>query len=188
MNFEQTAYQEGKLESHPRKSSWLGALFLGILLGLLGVSLRSELGLSASNTAVEMAPDFEIPLFGQEASIKLSQFQGQGVVVNFWASWCYPCREEMALLESSWQNNGDKGVVFVGVNVWDKEAEAVQFLNKSGVTYFNGPDVDEKAIGSYTLQGVPTTLFISPDGSLNQVIYGMLTPDSLSKAVEAIIP
>jgi thiol-disulfide isomerase/thioredoxin len=145
-------------------------------------------GLTAERAASPLAPDFEIPPFGEGATLRLSEFRGNGVVLNFWASWCFPCRQEMALLESTWQEYKDRGVVFIGINVWDQQPDAVEFLRESGVTYLNGPDIDGDVVEKFTVAGIPTTLFIAPDGRLNHTIYGLLNSDSLSQAVATIAP
>jgi peroxiredoxin len=167
---------------------WLPISLFGLLLALLVALATGLLDGAQAGTNANLAPDFEVPLLGQDGSIRLSQFRGQGVVINFWASWCHPCRQEMALLESSWRTFQDEGIVFVGVNVWDKEAEALAFLDESGVTYLNGSDFDGEVAELSSLQGVPTTLFISPDGRLKHTIYGLLERESLTHAIESIIP
>jgi cytochrome c biogenesis protein CcmG/thiol:disulfide interchange protein DsbE len=123
-----------------------------------------------------------------DESFQLSHYRGQGVVINFWASWCYPCRQEMSLLESSWRTYREQGVVFVGVDVWDTEADAKEFLQEFDVTYPTGLDTTSEIAKLYALQGVPTTLFIAPDGTINHIIFGLLNPESLTNAVAEIIP
>lgn len=167
---------------------WLPITLFVLLLGLLVALAAGQVEGRETELSANLAPDFEMILLGEEQEIRLSQFRGQGVVVNFWASWCYPCRQEMALLESSWLAYRDEGVVFIGVNVWDEEAEALAFLKESGVTYMNGGDFDGDVAETNGLQGVPTTLFISSDGRLQHTIYGLLDGESLTHAIESIIP
>lgn len=185
-------------QNQKSKSEWLagktskfalGLLLAGISLGFLAAFAGNHLvSLLDTQPAAKPAPDFEIPLFGADESFQLSHYRGQGVVINFWASWCHPCRQEMSLLESSWRTYRDQGVVFVGVDVWDSEADAKAFLQEFDVTYPTGLDATSEIAKLYALQGVPTTLFIAPDGTINHIILGLLNSESLAQAVEEIIP
>lgn len=84
-------------------------------------------------------PDFNIRLYNGE-TFTLSEHRGQVVVVNFWASWCPPCRSEAPTLEAVWQTYRERGLVLVGVNVWDSEAAALKFVREFGLTFPTGPD------------------------------------------------
>ncbi len=95
----------------------------------------------------------------------------------------------MSLLESTWQTYKNQGVVFVGVNVWEEaETDAQNFLSETDTTYPIGLDTNGDTAKLYALQGVPTTLFIAPDGTVNHIIYGLLNPESLTQAIEDINP
>lgn len=96
------------------------------------------------------APDFTLPLF-EGGEIILSDLQGQVVVINFWASWCIPCRDEAPFLEQVWRKYRDQGVVFLGVDYLDTNKEAQAFLEEFGVTYPNGPDIGTKIAKQYHL-------------------------------------
>ena len=83
----------------------------------------------------EAAPDFELDLFDGNR-VRLSDFKGKVVVLNFWASWCPPCRKEMPAFERTWQEYRDQGVVFVGVAVQDYEADSRAFAREARVGNF----------------------------------------------------
>lgn len=142
----------------------------------------------AEQAGVVMAPEFEIPLYGSDVHFRLSEHRGQGVVINFWASWCGPCRKEMPVLERGWRAYRERGVVFIGVNVSDSEAAATAFLRQVGVTYPNGPDPRGEVSERYHLIGLPETFFVRPDGAISRRVIGGVTEESLAKAVEAILP
>lgn len=146
----------------------------------------SEKG-SAARPAT-MAPDFDILLYGSTAHFRLSDYRGQGVVINFWASWCHPCREEMPLLEETWLTYQDRGIVFIGVNVSDTEEKATAFLREVGVSYPNGLDAGGEVSGQYHVIGLPQTVFVAPDGSISHTIMGRVTQDTLIRAIEEILP
>jgi cytochrome c biogenesis protein CcmG/thiol:disulfide interchange protein DsbE len=88
------------------------------------------------------------------------------VVVNFWASWCPPCREEAPELEAAWQRLRGRGVVLLGVNVWDSEDTARQFLQAFGVTYPNGPDPQGRVLIEFGVTGIPETYVVDGGGLL----------------------
>ena len=120
------------------------------------------------------APNFTLKTFdGQD--ISLSDLQGKTVLLNFWASWCMPCRQEAGALERSWQKYKDKDVVFVGVNVWDENSNALNYMSKFGGSYPHGLDPDEEIQIDYGVGGVPETYFIDSSGTVRDKFTGPLT-------------
>jgi len=133
-----------------------------------------------------MAPDFSITGFdGRKAT--LSELRGQVVIVNFWASWCPPCREEAAYLEQTWRKYKDKGVVFIGVDYVDTEKEALAYIQEFDITYLNGPDIKTRISQAYNIQGVPETFFIAKNGELRGVHIGALYPPQLDDKIEELL-
>lgn len=176
-----------------------GMLALVLVLGLLIVLVwnvaghrRAAGGVAASKggptVSASPALDFEIPLFGSDGHFRLSDYRGQGVVINFWASWCAPCRKEMPILEQGWRTYKDRGITFIGVNVSDSEEKAAAFLREVGVTYANGPDPGGEVSALYHLIGLPETFFVTPDGVIAQRVIGGVTEERLKEAMKAILP
>lgn len=162
----------------------VGILFIFIVF--LGARLiqanRSELRASGG------APPFTFTTFDGE-TISLSDLQGKGVVLNFWASWCDPCREEAVLLEESWQAEKDNGIVFLGLDYLDQEPAALAYLEQYGVTYPNGPDLRSEAARRYGIKGVPETFFIDPEGKIVEIIIGpIVNPAKMSQLLDKIRP
>jgi cytochrome c biogenesis protein CcmG/thiol:disulfide interchange protein DsbE len=176
-----------------RTSAFVSVVLLGLLIVLIwniAGQRRATGGMAASRggPSASPAPDFDIPLYGSDVHFRLSDHRGQGVVINFWASWCHPCREEMPVLEEGWRTYKDRGIAFIGANVSDSEEKAAAFLREIGVTYPNGPDPGGEVSALYHLSGLPETFFVTPDGVVAQRVIGGVTAEGLSEAVDAILP
>jgi cytochrome c biogenesis protein CcmG/thiol:disulfide interchange protein DsbE len=141
----------------------LAMIGLLVLMGWGLLNLSNVTGLSGITRVQQPAPEFKLPLF-DGGEVVLSGLSGKPVVINFWASWCPPCRWEAKGLEDTWRTYKNEGVVFIGVNVQDAEANAARFLSDFGVTYPNGPDADGKITVDYGVIGLPTTFFINKEG------------------------
>ena len=153
-----------------RLLAW-GVLF--VLLIILAISLmRSQRGPVGPG---ERAPEFVLTTFdGRE--IDSASLAGKIIVINFWASWCKPCEQEAADLQTAWEEYDPTGqVVFLGVDYVDTEPEAMDYLTKFAITYPNGPDLGTRISQSFRIQGVPETYFIDQDGTLTFVKKGPFT-------------
>ncbi len=129
------------------------------------------------------APDFTLKGFDGK-QVKLSDYKGKVVIVNFWASWCPPCAEEAPTLESGWQKFKNEGVVFLGVNLWDDPQNAEQFIEDNDLTYINGTTKTGTAT-EYGLTGIPETYVIDKNGQVIRRWRGPLTDHELANLVEA---
>lgn len=146
-----------------------------IILIIMGYAIFGKREAVTSSPLVgKQAPDFTLKQFDGE-EIKLSDLRGKTVLVNFWASWCMPCRQEARALEESWEKYKDKDVVFIGVNVWDEQSSAISYMDKYGGPYPHGTDPAEEIQVEYGIGGVPETYFISPSGVIIDKYNGPLT-------------
>ena len=145
------------------------AVILGLLVLLALGLMRSQQGPVAEG---QLAPVFSLNTFdGQE--IDLADLKGKVVVINFWASWCKPCEQEAADLETAWRHYEPGGqVIFLGVDYVDTEPEARAYLSKFDITYPNGPDLGTRISQAYRIRGVPETYVVAPDGKLSFVKIG----------------
>jgi cytochrome c biogenesis protein CcmG/thiol:disulfide interchange protein DsbE len=156
------------------------------LIGLFAVSLQitaaGQLGLS--NTAA--APDFTFtPFEGQP--FKLSSLHGKVVVLNIWASWCEPCKEEALVLENGWRRYKERGVVFLGADYIDTEPKAREFIKQFNVTYPNGPDIGSNIYRQFRAKGVPETYFIDQQGHIKLVVVGPVNEAQLTNKIEELL-
>lgn len=166
-------------------------LGLVLVLGVIGIAIvqQRDTGDGPSSTSKlinQPAPAMALTTFDGDV-VTLEQHRGKVVVLNFWASWCDPCRREMPLLQAAQSDD----VVVIGVDLKnDKAADAQAFAAKIGATYPMGQDIGsndplhgpiELSFGSAALY--PTTIFISPDGTISGVHIGELTGDLLDAAI-----
>jgi len=168
------------------------------LLVLIGVGLNRPLinriqeleaafGRQAGTRAGQAAPDFTLQQF-DGGVFRLTDHRGQGVVLNFWASWCTPCRAEMPYFETTYRTYQERGVIFLGVAVQDNAESARAFLRELGITYPSGLDEGNEIALRYQLVGLPTTVFIAPDGKVIRKQTGAISDDQLVTFVEEITP
>lgn len=159
--------------------------FLGLLVW--GMMNRQPItGLSGITMVHRPAPDFHLNTF-DGASISLSDLRGKPVVINFWASWCPPCRYEAPLIENAWRLFEKRDVVFIGVNVQDKKEDALRYLREFNITYPNGPDPTGEIGINYGVSGLPVTFFVSREGEIVRRWVGALDPKELMASIQEIM-
>lgn len=174
-----------------RRRPWL---FLAVavtvlaLLGLLWYGLSKNPGVAVGGAAPlsGAAPDFTVTtLDGKQ--LRLSDLRGQVVVVNFWASWCVPCRTEAAELNAASAGYETKGVVFVGIAWNDVESEARKFVQQYRVPYATALDMEGRIAIDYGLTGVPETFVIDRQGRLTQKWVGPVTAARLGGLIDPLL-
>ena len=150
---------------------WQGVIVLILLAFVLLLAARLIQTNQSEQRASGVAPAFTLTTFdGQK--ISSADLLGKGVVLNFWASWCDPCRDEAAMLEETWNREKDNGIVFVGLDYLDQEPAAKAYMAEFGITYPSGPDLQSAAARRYGIKGVPETFFINPQGSITDIVIG----------------
>lgn len=131
------------------------------------------------------APDFTLELF-DGGQITLSELKGRPVVVNFWASWCKACKEEAPVLEAGWRTYRDRGVMFIGIDFKDTEADALAHIREFGKTYPIGPDPGHVAV-DYGLLGIPETFFIDKEGIIVHRHIGAVKEADITSNLEELL-
>ena len=157
----------------------------GVLLSIVTRGgANSQLEGSPSLVSQERpAPDFTLlDLNGDQVS--LAQFRGQPVVINFWATWCPPCRDEIPRLVEAYQREKD-GVVFIAIS--DEPANVVgPFVKKNAIPYANLLDGDDRVSSAYGIKALPTTLFISRDGEIKVYYTGGMSARIIEEGLRRI--
>ena len=122
--------------------------------------------------------DFQITtLDGRE--LRLSDLRGSIVMVDFWSSWCPPCRAEASVLAEAYERWSELGVEFVGVSIWDNEEDVADFIKRHNITYPNGIDEDGSIAVEFGVKGIPEKFFVNPQGEIVRKINGPNTSQSL---------
>jgi len=134
----------------------------------------------------ETARDFSLNLIGG-GSLKISDYRGQVVMVDFWASWCQPCRVEAPTLAKVYQEFQRQPVEFIGVDVWDNIGDAEVFLQQEGHNYPNGFDGEGVIAIDYGVRGIPGKYFIDREGVLVKKLSGPLTETTLRDTLNELL-
>lgn len=179
-----------------RKKRWeilmLASLAAGILWTVVS-RVPSAVGapLSSSPSPREgfLAPDFTLDTLNG-GKVTLSDLRGKIVLINFWATWCLPCREETPALEKSYEQYKDSGVVILGVNLTDQDivSEIESFVQEFELTYPILLDRDGSVGFLYQIKGLPTTFFINRDGIIRTVLVGgPMSETFIRSKIEALL-
>lgn len=137
-----------------------------------------------------LAPDFTLDTLDGN-KVTLSELRGKAVVVNFWATWCLPCRVETPALEKSYEQYRDSGVVILGVNLTNQDliSEVNSFVQEFKLTYPILLDNDGRVSGTlYQVRGLPTTFFVNREGVIRTVLVGgPMSETFISSKIEALL-
>lgn len=159
-----------------RFATWMTwALILGMIWTVISRVSSDQLQAQAGSVPKEgfTAPDFTLGLL-DGGKITLSELKGKVVLVNFWTSWCPPCRKEMPAIESVYRSYKDLGLVVIGLNLTaqDSKQAAALFAQEVGVTFPIALDLDNSVGNLYRVTALPTSFFIDRNGVIRSVIVG----------------
>jgi peroxiredoxin len=143
---------------------------------ILAVGVIFTAGLLAVNASADPAPDFTLQSSTGE-NVRLVEQRGQVVMLNFWASWCGPCRKEMPLLDEMSKRYSAAGFVLYGVNVEEDNTDAKKLIKELGVSFPILYDTESKASSLYNVDAMPTTVVIDKKGEIRYVNRGYKAGD-----------
>ena len=181
-------------EYHGRRTVFVGLLVVGAVALALWLGLRGHGGsasdealidlpayLNPNGVAVErgvdaLAPDFELTTLDGER-FRLSDWRGHPLLLNFWASWCEPCRREVPVLVRLQEQYRDAGLIVVGINIEETAGPAQQFADEFGINYPIPMDFSSAVTRRYLQVGPPNSIFVRPDGAIDAIFIGQ-APDA----------
>ena len=155
----------------------------GAFLALLGAGVARRAGPPGPG---ERAPAFTAPRLRGGGSVSLEELRGRPVLLNFWASWCPPCREEAPLLQRAHEDYGEE-VAIVGVDIRDARSDALEFAARHGLRYELVRDEDGSIASDYGLTGQPESFFIDADGVVVEHVAGPLFADDLRALLDVLV-
>ncbi|WP_249871902.1 thiol-disulfide oxidoreductase ResA [Oceanobacillus saliphilus] len=165
---------------------------LAILAGAVVFTLITNL--QKDNTiykAGDLAPDFQLEQISKNydaETIQLSDLEGKGVMLNFWATWCKPCEAEMPYMQELYPEYKDKGVEIVAVSLDGTELVVDRFIDKYDLTFAIPHDKTGEIRDLYKVGPIPSTFFINPDGEIEEIVNGALSLERLDGYLQAIQP
>ena len=185
------------LKSISRNALWLGiGVILGVSLGLVFIWVRNRTGTTHQNDLLtgkqvenspaigSDAPNFELQTLDGN-SIRLSDLKGMPVLINFWATWCSPCRQEMPAIESRFEANRDH-MAMLAVNFDESEEDVQSFTQELNLKFPVLLDPGAKVQDLYRVRGYPTTFFIDSDGIIQIINVGVMSEKQLDGYLDQI--
>lgn len=172
--------------SRRRRRLVVGAVVVGVTAVAAVAASQGGLPSAPAVKGQGSAPAFELDnVRPGEAPVSLAAARGKPVVLNFWASWCVPCRREMPSFQAVHESTKER-VTFLGVNNQDQRDPALSLLAETGVRYASGFDPAGEVALAYGLYGMPTTVFISADGQLLERKTGEIRRDELEATIDRL--
>jgi cytochrome c biogenesis protein CcmG, thiol:disulfide interchange protein DsbE len=150
----------------------LVALLFTLLVWSLVTEEGGDLATAATRGERPLAPDFTLERLDREGDLALSSLRGQGVVLNFWASWCIPCKEEAPFLEQVWRKDRKRGLVVIGLDAKDFRKDARRFMRRYDLTFpivYDGPG---ETVADYGVTGFPETFVLDREGRVIEAFIG----------------
>ncbi len=161
------------------------AAVIGLLALLVWKVTHQTHGVKLGAGRTPAAPQFDLSRLDAPGKLTLASYRGKVVVLNFWASWCDPCKAEASRLEAAWRKYRSKGVVVIGVDGQDFSGDAKRFMRRYGLTYPNVHDGPGNVLPKYGVTGFPETYFVDRRGRLvGDRVAGEISVQTLKDGIE----
>jgi cytochrome c biogenesis protein CcmG, thiol:disulfide interchange protein DsbE len=167
----------------------LAAVFGGVALltGVLGFGLTRDPRAIPFRLAGETAPAFSLRTLEDDRTVRLADLRGRVVAVNFWASWCAPCKVEHPALEAAWERYRDRGVVLLGIPFQDDPAASRAYVEQYGGGWPILADPGSRTALAYGVYGIPETVFIARDGRVEGKVVGPVRYEQLARWFDRLL-
>jgi peroxiredoxin len=163
-----------------------GAWILASRVPASGTGL-SDQGLQTAPREGFLAPDFTLTTL-DGSTVQLSDLQGKAVLINFWASWCGPCRAEMPHIQAAYTAHAEDGLVVLGVNQLESPPAVARFVEEHGLSFPIPLDSDGQVSAAYQARALPTSFFIDTEGIIRDSFIGPMTAGLIESKLEMILP
>ncbi|MBA4494276.1 thiol-disulfide oxidoreductase ResA [Paenactinomyces guangxiensis] len=168
---------------------WVRRILFFVMVVIIGVALYQAIqqGKSEVPQAGDKAPDFQLTtLDGKE--MKLSQLRGKAVMLNFWGTWCKPCRTEMPAMQQMYEKYKGSGFEIVAVNIAETDVAAASFARQYSLTFPIWMDRNRDVVNLYGIKPIPSSFFIDPQGVIRKKIEGQLNVNQLEVYINSVLP
>lgn len=182
--------REHRMMLAPALFLWLGVGFVGVgillWLGLRVTPEENEVSLNAAAAVGSLAPNFELKTLTSDG-VTLADYKGEVVVVNFWATWCPPCRAEMPGIQAVYDTYKDQGLIVLAVNAQEDHNTIQSFVMETGFTFPILPDPYGQAIRAYGVRSFPATFVIDREGRIDTIHQGQIAPEELEAVIKPLL-
>lgn len=178
-----------KKNNKKQKRAVMRTVILAILVAAIGYTIYNS-ATAKDVTLLEVgdkAPDFAlVDLEGNDH--KLSDYEGQGVFLNFWGTWCKPCAKEMPAMDRQYEAFSNDGVQVLAVNIAQSDFEVQSFADQYGLSFPVVIDKTKSVMTAYNIRPLPTTVLVNPEGNIERIITGEMTEQDIAGFMEEIKP
>lgn len=165
----------------------------GAILAILAIAIGYSIFAAVTKDKIELiaagaeAPDFEVVDLNGEKH-RLKDYKGQGVLLNFWGTWCEPCEREFPAMEKQYDTFKQQGVEIIAVNYAQSAFEVNKYVANMGMTFPVAIDKTKSVFTAYNIGPLPTSIFIKPDGTIDRIKTGEMKEKEIIQYLEAIKP
>jgi peroxiredoxin len=154
----------------------------------LGLSMLTGCAINIADH--KSVPDTKLVLYEKfrgKSEITLDSLKGSPVIINFWGTWCPPCRAEMPDIQAFWEKRRDENLIIIGINTHDQEESARAFMHDIGITYPVAKDPSGNLAADFKVLGFPATFFVDRSGMIRNTWTGFMTPEQLRENARSIL-